>query len=117
MVIDACYSGLILDKLDIRTVAKYKPTAEEYMNELLKEQAARKILTSGEGVSNTGKDEGLSEFTEAFIKTLTETRGEYHGIVTYKELAGNLKENYPKLKGGKFSNDNAMSNFIFIRKE
>lgn len=118
MLVDACYSGLIVDKLDIRTVAEYKPTAEEYMNELLKEQAARKLLTSGEGVSNTGKDEGLSEFTKAFIKTLTQTHGKYHGIVTYKELAENLKENYPKLKGGKFNdNDNAMSNFIFIRKQ
>jgi len=118
IVMDACFSGLALDKLDIENTTNYKPTAEEYLNELLSEQVCRKVLTSGEGVSNTGKDEGLSEFTKAFIKSLNQNKGEFHNIISYKEIVEPLEDIYPKLKGGKFNDDdNPKSNFIFIRKE
>lgn len=118
IVADASFSGK-MNKLDpnsaISATNKNTSTADEYVEQVLKAESARKILTSGEDVSKAGMDDGLSDFTKAFIKTLKEVDSK-HNVTTFYDLEKKLKSNYSNLKSGAFGDDNSSSNFIFRKK-
>ncbi len=116
LVVDACFSGLLIPKLDAAP-PPYKTTKKEYVEELFKTKPTRKALTSGEGEA-TIKDNGLSIFTEALIDVLQHETGEHHNILTLRELSDKLKDKYKDLKAGKFrESDNSGARFLFIKKQ
>jgi len=118
VILDACYSGLALSINMIGdSPPAYNPrTRDEYLKELFKFKPARKALTSGEGKVSIPFD-GVSEFTDALIKTLKANHGKLFNILTYHELKASIVYGYPKMETGKFSNgDEADGTFIFIKK-
>ncbi len=120
LLTDACFSGIATQKTggDAANAAFTKPAAtrDDLIKALLAEDKTRKIITSGEDVTNTGADDGGSEFTLAFIAALKNAE-QTNGILTIDQITKYMRaqKTLKQDADGSFAKDNQNSTFIFVK--